>query len=79
MAFHGHHSRARGSRNEEVGREGLTEIHLKVTGMTCGSCVAYTKKSLAKLTGEPLYTTLLYPQGLVPLLHRFVHESDFRD
>ena len=65
MAFHGHHSRARGSRNEEVGREGLTEIHLKVTGMTCGSCVAYTNKSLTKLTGEPLYTTLLYPRRRV--------------
>ena len=52
---------SKGSCNEEGGREGLTEVHLKVTGVTCGSCVANIEKSLAKLTGEPLYTTLLYP------------------
>ena len=59
--------------------EGLTEVHLKVTGMTCGSCVANIEKSLAKLTGEPLYTTLLYPQRRV-WFHScivFVHDSDF--
>ena len=81
VAFHGFSSRARGSRNEEGGREGLTEVHLKVTGMTCGSCVANIEKSLTKLTGESLYTTLLYPRRRV-WFHSctvFVHESDFGD
>ena len=81
VAFHGCSSRARGSRNEEGGREGLTEVHLKVTGMTCGSCVANIEKSLSKLTGESLYTTLLYPRWRV-WFHSctvFVHESDFGD
>ena len=61
VAFHGRNSRAKGSRKEEGVREGLTEVHLKVTGMTCRSCVANIEKSLAKLIGESLYTTLLYP------------------
>ena len=38
--------------------EGLAEVHLKVTGMTCGSCVANIEKSLARLTGTcPCSTT----------------------
>ena len=52
VIFHGHHSRERSSRKEEGGREELTEVHLKVTGMTCGSCVANIEKSLGRLTGE---------------------------
>ena len=55
----------------------MTEVHLKVTGMTCWSSVANIKKSLAKLTGESLYTTLLYPRGTFECPLNL--ESDFRD
>jgi len=42
-----------------------TEIKLKITGMTCGHCVAHTKKNLEAVPGVTEAEVTLEPGGAV--------------
>ncbi|HHH13762.1 MAG TPA: heavy metal-binding protein [Thiolapillus brandeum] len=43
----------------------MSEIKLKITGMTCNHCVAHTKKSLEAVAGVESAEVTLEPGGAV--------------